>query len=241
LVMTRVSAFVMTVPLFSWPGIPMRIKTGIAVLISFFFAMTMPEMIAAGDMSIFEIVVLTANEVVYGVAMGLTATLIFSSVKLGALIMERQMGLAMAESMNPLTGDRGQPLSMLLETIFILLLLTSNSHHMFLQTISKSFEAFAVGTTPTIATLTEGILISSSTMLVLCLKLSLPMLAAFLVLSAVLGIMARVAPEMNVLFIAMPMKVGLGLALATFFLPFINTFVGDFAGWMNKLLPLGGI
>ena len=60
-------------------------------------------------------------------------------------------------------------------------------------------------------------------------------------LSVVLGIMARVAPEMNILFIAMPMKVGLGMVLAMYFLPFLNTFVGDYVGWLDKFMPLGGM
>jgi flagellar biosynthesis protein FliR len=43
---------------------------------------------------------------------------------------------------------------------------------------------------------------------------------------------------MNILFISMPLRVGLGLLMAVMFLPFINQFVGEFADWMGKLLPL---
>jgi flagellar biosynthesis protein FliR len=54
----------------------------------------------------------------------------------------------------------------------------------------------------------------------------------------VLAVLARMIPEMNILFISLPMRVGLGLLMVVIFLPFINTFVDEFADWMGKLLPL---
>jgi flagellar biosynthesis protein FliR len=45
-------------------------------------------------------------------------------------------------------------------------------------------------------------------------------------------------PDMNILFISMPLRVGLGLLMAGIFLPFINEFVAEFADWMGKLVPL---
>ena len=57
-------------------------------------------------------------------------------------------------------------------------------------------------------------------------------------LMAVLGVFARLMPDMNVLFISMPLRVGMGLLMMVIFLPFINQFIGEFAKWMGELLPL---
>jgi flagellar biosynthesis protein FliR len=54
----------------------------------------------------------------------------------------------------------------------------------------------------------------------------------------VLAILARIVPEMNILFISMPVRVGLGLLLTVTFLPFLQEFVSSFSGWMGELLPL---
>jgi flagellar biosynthesis protein FliR len=54
----------------------------------------------------------------------------------------------------------------------------------------------------------------------------------------VLAILARIVPEMNILFISLPFRVGLGLVMAAIFLPFVSGFVSEFADWMGKLLPL---
>ena len=75
-------------------------------------------------------------------------------------------------------------------------------------------------------------------MFVACLRLAAPMLAAFLLLLVVLAVFARIMPDMNILFISMPLRVGMGLLMASMFLPFINEFVSEFADWMGKLLPI---
>ncbi len=75
-------------------------------------------------------------------------------------------------------------------------------------------------------------------MFLLGLRLAAPMLAAFLLLMVVLAVLARMVPEMNILFISLPLRVGLGLLMAAIFLPFINGFVAEFADWMGKLLPV---
>ena len=95
-----------------------------------------------------------------------------------------------------------------------------------------------MGTTPTIPVLAEGISKSISAMLMAGLRLAAPMLAAFLLLMVILAVLARIVPEMNILFISLPLRVGLGLLMAAAFLPFINEFVAEFADWMGKLLPL---
>ncbi|MHC4639974.1 MAG: flagellar biosynthetic protein FliR [Planctomycetota bacterium] len=127
---------------------------------------------------------------------------------------------------------------MLMEMIFILLFLSANGHHIFLMTISRSYEAFPIGTIPSIDKLTEGVIVASSTMLLLGLKMSAPILAAFLLMMVILAVFARVAPETNILFLSLPIRVGLGLLMVGIFLPFVNNFIKEFAQWMDKLMPV---
>ena len=109
---------------------------------------------------------------------------------------------------------------------------------MFLLIISRSYESFPAGSIPTIPVLTEGIVQAGSTMLLHGLKLAAPILAAFLLLMVILAVLARMVPEMNILFISLPLRVGLGLLMVAIFLPFISSFVSEFTKLMGKLLPL---
>ena len=179
-----------------------------------------------------------SNEAVYGLALGLGMVIVFSVVRVAAAIVEQQMGLTMAQVLDPLTGEMGQPLGMLLEMIFILLFLNANGHYMFFKTIARSYEAFPMGTLPSLGVLTAGMVRAGSVLLTVGLQISAPILAAFLLLLVLLAVMARIAPETNILFMSLPLQVGLGLLLTATLIPFVNDFVSGFAQWMNKLLPL---
>jgi len=148
------------------------------------------------------------------------------------------MGLTMAEILDPLTGEDSQPLGNLLEMMFIIMFLNANGHHLFLLTLSRSYESFPAGSIPTIPVLTAGIVRAGSTLLVAGLKLAAPMLVASMLLMVVLAVLARVVPEMNILFISLPMRIGLGLLMVAAFLPLIGTFVAEFADLMGKLVPV---
>jgi flagellar biosynthetic protein FliR len=238
MVLTRISAFFLVLPVFGWKNIPVRIKVAMTVLLTVFFTMITPLPLDSRKVSAVEVILLMANEATYGLALGLVVTFLFAAVKFSGRIIERQMGLAMAQILDPFTGERAQPLGSLLEMIFIILFLSANGHHLFLVIISRSYEAFPAGTMPTIPVMAEGIIKAGSAMLMVGLKLAAPMLAAFLLLMVVLALLARMVPEMNILFISMPLRVGLGLLMVAIFLPFINSFVAEFANLMGKLVPI---
>ena len=238
MVLTRISSFFLVLPVFGWQSIPVRIKVAMTVLLAIFFTMIIPFSIDSGRISTAEAVLLIANEATYGLALGLVAAIVFAAVRLSGRIIEREMGLAMAEILDPLTGEREQPLGSLLEMIFIILFLSANGHHLFLLIISRSYESFPAGSIPTIPVLAEGIVQAGSTMLIHGLKLAAPILAAFLLLMVILAVLARMVPEMNILFISLPLRVGLGLLMVAIFLPFFSSFVDECAKLMGKLLPL---
>ncbi len=238
MVITRISAFFLVVPVFSWQSIPLRVKVSAIILLALFFAMINPMGIEAEDASAVRTVLLLANEATYGLALGLIVNVLFSAVKLSGRIVERQMGLAMAQVIDPLTGERSQPLGSLIEMIFVILFLAANGHHLLLLIIQRSYEAFPAGNIPTIAALAQGTLQATSAMFTAALRLAAPMLAVFLILLVTLAILARIVPEMNILFISFPVRIFLGLLMIGAFMPLIGGFVREMTDWMGKLLPL---
>lgn len=238
MVLTRISAFFLVVPVFSWKSIPVRVKVAMTVLVSVFFSLIAPSAIKTGKISPAAAALLIAYEATYGLALGLIVAVLFAPVKLGVRIVEREMGLAMAEVLDPLTGERTQPLGLLIETIFIVLFLSANGHHVFLAAISRSYETFPAGTIPTVSVLATGVIKAGSAMLVVGLKLAAPILAAFLLLMVVLAVLARIMPEMNILFISLPLRVGMGLLMMAIFMPFFYSFMSEFNGLLSRLLPV---
>ncbi len=209
----------------------------ILLLTIMFYAAKTPN-VPAVELSVIQITLLMGFEATYGLALGLLLALLFAVIKTSGIIAERQMGFAVAHVIDPLTGQRGQPVGTLMEMIFIIIFLSANGHHLFMLVISQSFDSYALGTMPDITTLATAVTEAGSVMLVAALRLAAPLLTAFLLLMIVLAVLARLAPEMNILFISLPMRVGLGITMAMIFIPFIQGYVSEFTQWMNKLLPL---
>jgi flagellar biosynthetic protein FliR len=238
LVLTRISAFFVVVPVFGWKTIPAQTKVAATVLLSLFFYFITPLPRALGQATPLTAFLLLSGEALYGLALGLIIALLFSVVRLSGLIIEQQMGLTMSEILDPLTETEASPFGSLVEMVFVLLFLSANGHHLFLLVLSRSYDSFPPGTMPTIGLLAGGVVNTSTAMFAASLRLAAPMLAAFLVLMVALALLARLVPEMNILFESMPMRVALGLFLTAAFLPLINSFVTEMAEWMTKLLPL---
>ena len=238
MIMTRVGAFFAASPIFGWDSIPVKIKATITIFISLFIASSISCPMAGETLSLVEVIIMMFMEILYGLAMGFIAEFLFASVKLGARFIERQMGLSMANVLNPLSGDQGQPVGMIMEMVFILFFLSINGHHLFLMIISKSYDSFPIGSIPDIGTLTEGVAVAGSTMLLLGLKMCTPIIAVFLLIIVALAVMARIAPETNILFLSMPLRIGIGLMMAGLYLPFISEFAKEYTKWLDKLLPI---
>ncbi len=238
MVMTRISAFFLVAPVFGWRSIPSMIKVAAPVMLAIFFSITHPPAVTAEQTSAVQAVLLLGCEATYGLALGAVANVLFSAAKLGGKIAERQMGLSMAQVIDPFTQEHGAPIASLLEMVLALAFLAANGHHLLLKVIERSYEVFPAGDIPSAATLAGKMLEASSAMFVAGLRLAAPVLAAMLVLLVALAILARLVPEMNIFFISFPLRIGLGLAIVTVCVPFINDFVSEMAELMSKMLPL---
>jgi flagellar biosynthetic protein FliR len=235
LVLTRVSTFLGTMPIFSWPSIPQVVKVSLAILLTVFFATIVP--VVPGQVSTMGAMLAIVNEAIYGFALGLAATLLFSVIRVAGTIIEQEMGLNMSEVFDPITGEPAQAVSTFLEMVFILLLLSANVHHVLLSVLSHSYEAFPIGSSPDIAVLAGGVISAGTQMLTLALQFAAPVLAASMVLMVILAIASRLIPEMDIFFFSLPLKIGLGLLMLAILLPYVDSYVWEFAMLVRKLLP----
>ena len=238
MVMTRISAFFLIAPVFGTPSIPVTIKVSATIFLSVFFSLINPTIAAAHQAPAIQAILLLGSEATYGLALGIIASVLFSTVQLAGRIAEDQMGLTMAEILDPLTGEQGLPVATLLELIFTIAFLAANGHHLLLKALHKSFELFPPGKIPSIATLTGNIFEATAMMLAASLQLAAPILAALLMLMVILAILARLVPDMDIFFISFPLRIALGFVMLIAFVPFIDGFVGETAKMMAKLLPL---
>jgi flagellar biosynthesis protein FliR len=238
MVMTRISAFFLIAPVFGTPSIPVTIKVAATVLLSVFFSLINPPIAAAHQASTIQAMLLLGSEATYGLALGIIASVLFTTVKLAGRIIEDQMGLTMAEILDPLTDEQGLPVATLLELVFTIAFLAANGHHLLLKVLQHSFELFPAGNMPSIVTLTGNIYEATAMMLAASLQLAVPILAALLLLMVILAILARIVPDMDIFFISFPLRIALGFVMLIVLVPFIDEFVSETAKMMAKLLPM---
>lgn len=239
LVLARVTAFFAVLPLFSWEMLPMRIRVAIALLITIFFAYVVPmPRLAPEQMHWLAATVLMLREALCGLALGMVARLIFSAVQQGVAMGTQQMGFADAGIIDPDSGESSQAIVTIFQMLFAVLFLGLGGHHLLLMAIDQSYRAFPIGQSPDPGVLAESVLTAGAMMMLFALKLAAPLLAGFLLLSVILGVIARVMPEMNILMASLPLRVGLGMFLAILVMRTLGTFAAELADWMNQFFTM---
>ena len=236
LLTARIGGFVLVSPIFGWKAVPVVVRSGLVLMLTVFFAATMPPAMSVIGANWLQAVIFIGQEVIIGLGIGLMARLVYSAVLQGGLIAAQQMGFSDAGVLDPISGSQSRPIATFFEMIFAMLFLAANGHHLLVKIIASSFKTFPMATTPDIGLLTEGVVVAGSAMLLFGLKLAAPILAGFLVLAVLLCILARVLPEMNILLVSFPLRVGSGIFMAAAIMPSLNEFTGELAKWMQKNL-----
>jgi flagellar biosynthetic protein FliR len=236
LILGRMSAFFAVLPVYGSKGLPMRVRAGLALVLSMVFASVMPTPTDVLSDSWLANGLMLAREMLTGLALGMAVSLVFAAIRQTGEIIRIQMGLAEAEIIDPLSGEEPQPLGMLLEMAVLVLFLISGGDLLLLKMIERSYHVFPIGHPASAAVMAEAVLEAGTVMLVFGLKLAAPMLAAFLMLAVVLAVMARALPEMNVLMESLPLRVGLGLFMAAAMVPLLNAFTRDLGDWLGRFM-----
>jgi len=238
LLLARVSGFFAVAPFFSWAAAPIRARAGMTLVVTIFLAMVSTVGIDPRGVHWISAGGLVAQEVLCGAGLGLAARLVYQGIQQGAQIIGRQMGMLMANVVDPTSEQRSQPVSIFFEMGFMMLFLAVGGHHLLLQLLAGSYSALPSGGALDMGALSNGVVAAGSTMLLFALKLAAPTLAGFMVLGVLLGVLARVLPEMNILLASFPLRVGLGMFIAAATFPFLEGFAGDLTEWIERFLTL---
>ncbi len=237
-VMIRTVSFMIVVPVFGWSFLPWRLKVTIAVVASTFFAASLgvPEGLDALPLPL--MVLAAAGEVVHGAALGLAIAILFVAARFGGRFIERQMGMALASMVNPTTQQRSGAVDAIYDIVAAVLFLSVNGHHAFLLILERSFQSFPLGSTPTPSVLLSGIVEATAVSFVLGLRVAAPIIVMLFMISVVLGLMAKMVPEMNILFTSLPARCGVGMLGIALFISRLAGLTDELLSYMGRILPL---
>lgn len=213
IVTSRIAGFVSAIPVFVSAQTPGRVKTSLVMVISLMLYPVMAGAVPRMDFSPVPFFLLILSEVLLGLLLGLVARLIFTAVEFGATVIGYQMGFAAAEIFDPQSERQVALVSQFQNVFAIMIFLAINGHHIFLRAVVLSYDLLPPGQFDVSGEAVPFLMQLASHMFIIGVQFSAPVLAVLLLSGLILGILARVFPQLNVFLLSFPINIGAGLVV----------------------------
>ena len=214
LILVRVATFVFIAPFFGQRGIPNRTKIGLAAIIALlvFYVVHPEEAVEYAD--VFGYGALVFKEALTGLLIGYSANICNYILMFAGNIIDMDIGLSMVSQFDPTSNVQVTITGNIYNQVVLAFLVISNMHHYILRAFIDSFSLLPLGGTVFRSdVLLEGMIVYFTDLFILGFRIMLPIFAAMLIVNVVLGIMAKVAPQMNMFAIGVQIKIMVGLVI----------------------------
>ena len=206
----RVLALFGTLPILAQRGVPARVRVALAFLIAFCAQASLPAMpVIALDSG--AAVLAIVQQILIGASLGFAVRIVFAAVEFAGEMVGLQMGLNFAGFFNPMTGGEATATSRFFGTVVSWLFIVTGGHLLLIAAVVQSFYAFPVGPEPFAFLRAVQPQVWGAEVFRLGLWIALPMTAMLLFVNLVMGIISRVAQQMNIFSIGFPITVSVGL------------------------------
>jgi flagellar biosynthesis protein FliR len=216
LVLVRVTAMLSTAPIFSQKQIPREVRFGLGLLLAFVVSRTVPTI---GTLGLGAMVVATLAQLFIGLVFGFVAYLIFTGIQFAGEIIDMQMGFAMVNIINPLTSQSVTLIGEFQVALATLLYVTADAHQALLAGIASSFSLVPLPYAAAPLLLFGDIVRFFTQALFIVFQIAAPIAIALFLVNVMLGLMTRVAPQINVFVVGLPIQVGVGLLMLVVTMP----------------------
>jgi len=211
LCLARVMSLILAIPVFNSRQIPAQVKIGLGFGTALILFPLMRDYTPQVSFTLVQFGILMLNEVIIGLLLGLSAQLIFTAVNFSGTIIGYQMGFAAANIFDPQTSQQLSLMSQFQNVIAILIFLSLDIHQYFFRTIVESYILLPPGLLDFSGGSVQLLIRLAGHMFLLGVKFSAPVLALLLLSNMVLGILARVFPQLNVFMLSFPLNIGISL------------------------------
>ena len=231
LTFARAGAMIMLLPVIGDAGVPVRVRLAFALAVSAAIVSVTGQYYPSGTLPPIQLGILIAREVTAGVLIGAMARLIMSALETAGFLIATQTGLAFAQTFDPGQSTQGAMVSTFLSLLGALLVFESGLHYLAIGAIEGSYTPGGGLPTADMAQLTLSLVAGA---FALGFQLAAPFLVFGLLLYVTLGVLARLMPQIQIFFVAMPVNILTGFVLLMLFLGvMMNAFLDFFAAQMG--------
>ena len=218
LILVRVSCFVFIAPFFSIKGAPNHVKIGLSV----FTALLIYEIITPAEYpvtysTVTGYAVIVIKEAVVGFLLGFGANLCTMIVNFAGSVIDMETGLSMATVFDPTTMQSTSISGAFYQYVIMLLLIVTGMYRYLLGALADSFILIPVnGSVFRTDSLLSSMITFMSDYIVIAFRICLPVFCVMMLLNAILGVLAKVSPQMNMFAIGIQLKIVVGLSVIFF-------------------------
>ena len=206
----RALALFSALPVLGTRTVPMRVRVALAAFIAFAAQPSLPvQPLVALDSPL--AVTLVVQQVLIGVALGFAVRVVFSAIEFAGEVIGLQMGLNFAAFFDPMSAGTATATSRFFGTLVAWLFIVMNGHLLIIGALIQSFTTFPVGPEPFAFLRATQPQTWGAEIFRTGLWIALPLVAMLMLVNLVLGIISRVAPQINVFAVGFPITLGVGL------------------------------
>ena len=227
IILVRVSSFVFIAPFFGDSAVPARVKVSFSVLITILLFYSMPvTRLEYG--TVIDYAIIVVKESITGLLIGFSAYICNTIIHFSGKIIDMEIGLSMAQVFDPTTNTEIGLTGSLYSYLLMLFMIVSNMHIFLLNALVDSYTLIPIIGIKLGDTMYDRVIGFMVNYFVIGFRIVLPVFASILLLNCILGIMAKVAPQMNMFSVGIQLKILLGflvLFLTIQLLPYVSDFV----------------
>ena len=213
LVLVRITCFVYAAPFFSMDGVPRQVKIGFGFFLSYLVYAAVDRNAVVYD-TLLGYAVIVMKEALTGFLIGWGAQLCTTVASFAGSIADMEIGISMVSLMDPTTRQQATFTGVYYQYIFTLFLIFTGMYQYLLQALIDSFSLIPVnGAVFRSEALVESLIMFLGDYITMGFRIILPIFCTMLLLNAILGVLAKVSPQMNMFAVGMQLKVLVGLGI----------------------------
>ncbi len=213
LVFARVGAMVMTIPGLGDQPAPAQTRLAFALLLALVIAPIAAPHLGALPGTVGGMGGAIVKEVLIGLMIGAILRMFLASMAAAGEVISIQTSLSFAQTVDPSQGANGSTLGAFLSLLGVVLVMTTDLHHLFIAAIAHSYTLFPVEKPLPVQDAANLAIKTFSGSFALAVQLAAPIMAFSLVFNVATGLVGRAMPQFQIFFAATPLQVLLGLSI----------------------------
>lgn len=234
MVVIRVGCILFLLPIWDSRLIPAQIRIYSILVISLALTPVVAGTLPPFPQNWLSAASLVLRELLLALSLGLVVRFVFSGIQMAGELLGVQMGFGMVTLLDPQSGIPTTLIADLLMLMATVLFLAVDGHHLLLWVLAQSFGEVPVGGPPMMpGSLLTFMIPLGSLMFQLAVKLVAPILLVLFLTQIAMGLVARTVPQVQVMILAFPVTILLGLVFLSMTLMLIGPFLAGKFGWFK--------